>query len=368
MKLLRSGSSRSRRLWLLIMACSLVFGVSSTPAAAQSTSAAVVGVAGCAPTFSSATPATISCGTPAAGVTAGTASASVNLLGAAASSVVTGNVIANSQFTDTVTYTASGSGTGFVGFEEIISGTITGTGGGAEASGRLIVSYNDSISCSVSLTLEGSNSTDCIAYFPITFGVANSIAISGSLTVQAKNGGASGVLADFSHTGKIGSVALYDANKNFITAITLTGASGATYGTAPSAIQVAVDIKPAGCPNPFNPDARGNLPVAILGSADFDVTTVDPSSVRLQGVAALRSSIEDVGTPFSGSLVDENSCTPAGPDGFPDMVLHFDDSAVAAALGPLTGGQVVTLTLTGNLLPEFGGTPISGQDVIVIVR
>lgn len=107
--------------------------------------------------------------------------------------------------------------------------------------------------------------------------------------------------------------------------------------------------------------------MAILGTASFDVTEVDPSSVKLQGVPALRSSLEDVGTPFTGPLVSATSCTSAGPDGFTDMVLHFSDRAVSAALGPTTSGQMLVLTLTGNLLPEFGSTPIAGQDVIFIV-
>jgi len=36
-------------------------------------------------------------------------------------------------------------------------------------------------------------------------------------------------------------------------------------------IEVPVDIKPTSCPNPLNVKSRGVLPVAILGTADFDV-------------------------------------------------------------------------------------------------
>ncbi len=122
---------------------------------------------------------------------------------------------------------------------------------------------------------------------------------------------------------------------------------------APAALHVAIDIKPAGCPNPFNVGAMGVLPVAILGTASFDVTTVDPTSVRLKGVPALRSALEDVATPYTGPLVNATSRTSAGPDGFTDLVLHFDDQAVSAALGTATDGQVLIFTLTGNLLPQF---------------
>lgn len=135
---------------------------------------------------------------------------------------------------------------------------------------------------------------------------------------------------------------------------------------APEAIQVAIDIKPQGCPNPFNVGAQGVLPVAILGTANFDVSTVDPSSIKLQGVPPLRSALADVATPFDGALESATSCTTAGPDGFLDLVMHFDDQAVSTALGAIADGQVLTFTLTGNLLPQFGGTAIKGQDIVII--
>lgn len=141
---------------------------------------------------------------------------------------------------------------------------------------------------------------------------------------------------------------------------------GPLFPTSPSAAHVFVDIKPESCPNPINVGANGVLPVAILGTSTFDVTTVDPSSIKLQGVSPLRSALEDVATPFTGALASAASCTTAGPDGFTDLVLFFDKQAVSAALGPVTNGQMLILTLTGNLLPKFGGTAISGQDVVVI--
>lgn len=135
---------------------------------------------------------------------------------------------------------------------------------------------------------------------------------------------------------------------------------------APAAIQVSLDIKPQSCPNPFNIGAQGVIPVAVLGAATFDVTTIDPSSIKLQGVPALRSVLADVATPFTGELADANSCATAGADGFLDLVLHFDDEAVANALGAIADGQVLLFTLTGNLLPQFGGTAIRGQDIVII--
>lgn len=146
-------------------------------------------------------------------------------------------------------------------------------------------------------------------------------------------------------------------------------ADGVLHGflAAPATIQVYVDVKPESCPNPLNLGAPGVLPVAVLGTASFDVRTIDPSSVRLQGVPALRSSLEDVAAPFTGALTNAYSCTTAGPDGLTDLTLQFDKSAVAATLGPVATGQVLLLTLSGNLLPQYGGAAIKGQDIVVIV-
>ena len=44
----------------------------------------------------------------------------------------------------------------------------------------------------------------------------------------------------------------------------------------------------------MNGRGPGLLPVAVVGTLEFDATQVDPTSVRLAGVAPLRSSVEDV--------------------------------------------------------------------------
>ena len=61
---------------------------------------------------------------------------------------------------------------------------------------------------------------------------------------------------------------------------------------------VALDIKPQSCPNPINVGSKGMLSAAIVGSEDFDVSQVDPSSVQLAGVAPVHHSYEDVTTPY----------------------------------------------------------------------
>lgn len=117
-------------------------------------------------------------------------------------------------------------------------------------------------------------------------------------------------------------------------------------------VEVAVDIKPGSYPNPLNVTSKGVVPVAILGSSSFDVTTIDPATVKLEGVSALRWSVEDV----------------APADGYPDLVLHFDTQELVAALGSVQDGDVVALTVTGNLNAMSGGTPIQGEDSVVILN
>ncbi len=129
---------------------------------------------------------------------------------------------------------------------------------------------------------------------------------------------------------------------------------------------MAVDIKPESCPNPINVNKRGVTPVAILGTDAFDVTTIDPESVTLEGVRALRWSIEDVGTPYA--LPEEpgaDSCHEAGADGFADLSLKFDTQEVIDALDSKDDGEVLTLTVNGMTV---GGVHYEGQDVVLILN
>lgn len=135
-------------------------------------------------------------------------------------------------------------------------------------------------------------------------------------------------------------------------------------------IPVAIDIKPTSCPNPFNVDTKGVLPVAIVGTEDFDISKVDPESIKLVGVPPLRWSLEDVCTPYLPLLGKENrlDCTKEGPDGYVDLTLKFDHQEIANALGDVADGDELALSLTGNLSEEHGGVPILGEDVVVILK
>jgi hypothetical protein len=142
-------------------------------------------------------------------------------------------------------------------------------------------------------------------------------------------------------------------------------------------IPVSIDIKPGSCPNPLELKDRGITPVAVLGAEQLDVLTIDPGTVGLsrQGVddkngypivvKALRSSYEDVATPFEGELCD---CHTLGADGFMDLTLKFYTPMLVEKLKLRdVTGQTITLTLTGHLKgnePGSLGAPILGQDCI----
>lgn len=142
----------------------------------------------------------------------------------------------------------------------------------------------------------------------------------------------------------------------------------------PDVIECAVDIKPGSCPNPLNVKSKGVLPIAILGTEVFDVGSIDLNTVRLVGVAPVRSDYEDVGTPFYPFIGKEDKldCTELGADGFLDLSLKFDMQEIVQAIETsgeeVVDGKIMTLPLTGNLLVEFGGNAISGEDVIIILK
>jgi hypothetical protein len=109
-------------------------------------------------------------------------------------------------------------------------------------------------------------------------------------------------------------------------------------------IAVAVDIKPGSDPNSINPRSKGFIPVAVLGSADFDVTAVVVGTLRFGPGAA---------PPVRGGHYEN-----VNSDGFTDLVVHFDAGVAGFQCGDTVG------TLSGETLD---GTPILGSDSVRIV-
>lgn len=143
--------------------------------------------------------------------------------------------------------------------------------------------------------------------------------------------------------------------------------------------EARLDIKPGSCPNPLSvkfldgmdngkevPNMKskkgGVIPAALVGSAYFDVTGIDVSTILLEGIAPLRYDLEDVTAPAEGP--GDCPCTMAGPDGFMDLSLKFSRLAVATAIGSAASGDVIELTITGEM---NNGAPFEATDCVTIV-
>ena len=74
-------------------------------------------------------------------------------------------------------------------------------------------------------------------------------------------------------------------------------------------VSVSLDIKPGSCPNPISGISRGVLPVAVLGTADLDVTT---STSPLCGSKALPRSDRNTGTSPRPSQDNSADAPPPG--------------------------------------------------------
>lgn len=108
-----------------------------------------------------------------------------------------------------------------------------------------------------------------------------------------------------------------------------------------SVVEVKVDIKPGSDPNSLSLNSKGVVPVAILTTAGFDATTVNPGSAVFAGASAVHSALEDVDA-----------------DGDLDMILHFPAQDT---------NLVVTDTAACLAAETFGGTQVRGCDSVKLV-
>jgi hypothetical protein len=122
------------------------------------------------------------------------------------------------------------------------------------------------------------------------------------------------------------------------------GLRGLGYETV---VPVDIDVKPGSDPNCFNINGHGVIPVAILGSANFDVNEIDVGTLLFGGL--------EVRVRGNGPLCHVED---TDADQFPDLVCQFQDDADAWLEGDATA------TLTGELLD---GTRFQGTDQICIV-
>lgn len=113
-------------------------------------------------------------------------------------------------------------------------------------------------------------------------------------------------------------------------------------------ISVNVDIKPGSDNNSINLGSDGVVPVAILGSADFDVSTIDPSTVTLSG-ASLK---------LKGKSGNAGSLTDVNGDGYMDLVVQVYTDELDLVAGSTEA------TVSGE---TYDGLSVVGEDSVTIV-
>jgi hypothetical protein len=113
--------------------------------------------------------------------------------------------------------------------------------------------------------------------------------------------------------------------------------------------EVTIDIKPGSDPNSINKCKRGLVPIAILGSADFDVNTISPAQA---------CTVDDQALAMRGRTNYLYSVEDVNDDGFDDLVLHFE----VENLNLEEGDTELTV-----LCPLESGGYVTGTDAIRVV-
>jgi hypothetical protein len=155
------------------------------------------------------------------------------------------------------------------------------------------------------------------------------------------------------YTVGVSSYPRYFQHKGVVQSTSLNGTSNGTYtllisGVTPSVIQINIDVKPGtiGESAPINPKSKGNIPVALLSSADFNPLEVDQQSLRF-GAEGKES-----------SLLRCNKGEYINADDKLDLVCHFDTQAAGFEPGDLEG------IVTGSLKD---GRRFEGHGLIKVV-
>ena len=136
----------------------------------------------------------------------------------------------------------------------------------------------------------------------------------------------------------------YDRPGRYRVMLAVTDIDGAidfteTYITA----ELSIDVKPDSTKNPIRLRSQGVVPLAIFGLVAFDVTDLDPATLRAG--PALTPSQHDLSDPATyGSHLDD-----VNGDGLLDLVLHFRTSQLGL-LESSTELCVQASTLAGDLV------------------
>jgi hypothetical protein len=145
----------------------------------------------------------------------------------------------------------------------------------------------------------------------------------------------------------------------------------AVYADASMQVPTAINAATCGEAVQLRKTSKGQLGVHFIGTAWLTGEAFDPLSARLIGLGL---------SPVKSNLVDQLSPptteSPGGQcndhtDGILDLQVKFDMPSTVKKIWSLLGntildGQVLTLTISGNLKPEYGGTPVGSESTVIL--
>lgn len=181
---------------------------------------------------------------------------------------------------------------------------------------------------------------DACGFYEATYPHVTELMVNGSFVDWGPFNSAHVYTFDFTGTGAAVAFNIYDLGQNN------SGLLHVDIYLLPKL--VGIDIKPGTDENSINLGSNGVVPVAILGSATFDASTVDPSTVTLEGAYAR----------LKGNSGNYGSMQDANGDGYLDLVVQV----TTQDLGLVEGATTATLTAL-----TFSGLPIVGSDSVTIV-
>ena len=141
---------------------------------------------------------------------------------------------------------------------------------------------------------------------------------------------------------------------------------------------IKVDIIPGTCPNPIDVKTDRDLPVAILGTQDFPVDDLDPTSVRIWrnvngeyiggNVLPIVLPSADTATPFYPTPGGD-CCHDLAGDGIVDLNVEFEKLALVGdlELEGIPHGTTIYLRVTVLVLDDEGNR-LEGGDCVVILN
>lgn len=119
----------------------------------------------------------------------------------------------------------------------------------------------------------------------------------------------------------------------------------------------------------MNLSAKGTVPVAILGTADFTVSQIAIDSIRADDKKDLLLNGGGVGVNLKNNGKYQFSYEDVNTDGFQDLVLHFDTQTLGSVVKPnelpfSTDNQIYLYGQAGG--SAFLGTQQIGDPIKVV--